>query len=56
MATCSTCGVDLDDIPFERCAEHERHLNSIPEPTEDELEDYLASEFARLSQERTGDD
>lgn len=53
---CKTCGVPLDEIPFEECKEHRDYLNSLPEPTEEEIEVYLDHEAARLMYERTGDD
>lgn len=56
MAVCSTCGVELDDIPFEPCAEHTRHHAAQPTLTEEELEELLFEEAARALYERTGDD
>lgn len=50
MTKCPACGVSLDEIPFQPCETHRRHILAEPEPTEAELEadrEYLIAEFSQ---------
>jgi hypothetical protein len=35
---CKSCGVPLDEIPFEKCAEHLAYSATLEESFEDELD------------------
>lgn len=53
---CPECGAYLVDIPFDRCATHDRHFDSLPAMTDEEMEADIERELARVLLERTGDD
>jgi hypothetical protein len=53
---CPECGTSLDEIPFVPCQTHRRHEVSQRPLTQEEIDQALDYELARILYERTGDD